>query len=363
MKRIYHHEHPFVLESGRTLAALTIVYHTYGTLNGTKDNTVWVCHALTADSDVARWWPRTVEAERFLDPAKHFVVCANILGSHYGTTGPLHTDPATGEPYFGDFPPFTIRDMVRVHMLLAEALGIRTLAALIGSSVGGFQAVEWAVMRPGFVRRLVLIATAPKASPWTIAIDETQRMAIRADASFGERRPDAGRSGLAAARAIGMLTYRGPLGYNLTQQDVSPESSAGGIPSRLRAASYQQHQGQKLCRRYDAYSYVAVLDAFDTHDVGRGRGGVAAALSRITAKTLLVGIASDLLFPPEDMRRTQAMIRGSLYREIDSPFGHDGFLVEHERLNALLTPFIGRSGESRCGSDALRSAAAGGEGS
>ncbi len=339
MKRIFRYEHPFPLETGRTLAALTIAYHTYGKLNAAKDNAVWVCHALTADSDVAVWWPHTVEAGRFLDPAKHFVVCANILGSHYGTTGPLHTDPATGAPYYGDFPPFTIRDMVRAHILLSEALGIRSLAALVGSSVGGFQAVEWAVMQPDLVRRLVLIATAPKASPWTIAIDETQRMAIRADATFGERRPDAGLAGLAAARAIGLLTYRGPRGYDLTQQDPA-ESSGSAVPAEHRAATYQQYQGEKLRRRYNAYSYVAVLDAFDTHDVGRGRGGTAAALARIRAETLLVGITTDLLFPPAEMRETQAMIQGSRYREIDSPFGHDGFLVEHERLNEILGPFI-----------------------
>lgn len=334
MIRYFDYDRPFELETGRTLPRLRIAYHTYGELNAARDNAVWVCHALTASSDVADWWPHTVEEGRFLDPARHFVVCANILGSHYGTTGPLHENPATGKPWYRDFPPFTIRDMVRAHRVLADALGIGRIAALVGSSVGGFQAVEWAVGEPERIERLVLIATSAKASPWSIAVDETQRMAIEADPTFGEERPDAGMAGLAAARAIGLLTYRGPQGYDLTQQDREE------APAVHRASTYQRYQGEKLCRRYNAYSYHAILDAFDTHDVGRGRGGVAAALARIEARTLVVGIASDIVFTPREVRALSAMIPGSRYREIDSPFGHDGFLVEHESLNELLLPFI-----------------------
>lgn len=332
--RIYLSPAPFPLETGHTLPELRIAYHTFGTLNPARDNVVWVCHALTANSDVADWWPHTVETGRFLDPARRFVVCANILGSHYGTTGPLHANPATGRPYYRDFPPFTIRDIVRAHMLLADALGIGRIDTLVGSSVGGFQAVEWAVSEPERICRLVLIATSAKASPWSIAIDETQRMALEADASFGEPRDDAGMAGLAAARAIGLLTYRGSAGYNLTQQDREEQ------PDRHRASTYQRYQGEKLCRRYNAYSYHAILGAFDTHDVGRGRGGVAAALARIAARTLVVGITTDLVFTPAEMRELHAMIPGSRYYEIDSPFGHDGFLVEHEQLNAILHPFM-----------------------
>lgn len=334
--QIYHCPAPFELEAGHTLGELHIAYHTYGTLNAARDNVVWVCHALTANSDVADWWPHTVEQGRFLDPTKHFVVCANILGSHYGTTGPLHPNPATGVPYYKNFPPFTIRDMVRVHQLLADALGIGRIDTLIGSSVGGFQAVEWAIMEPERICKLALIATAAVATPWGIAIDETQRMAIEADASFGEPRADAGMKGLAAARALGLLTYRGSLGYNLTQQDR--EESA----PLHRAASYQQYQGEKLCRRYNAYSYYAILNAFDTHDAGRGRGGVAAALAQIKARTVVVGITTDIIFTPAEMRELHGMIAGSDYHEIASPFGHDGFLVEHEQLNDILYPFVNK---------------------
>lgn len=332
----YHYPHPFPLEQGGVLPSLEIAYHTYGELSPAHDNVVWVCHALTANSEVADWWPHTVEPDRFLDPARHFVVCANILGSHYGTTGPLHTNPATGEPWYADFPKLTMCDVIRAHRLLADHLGIPKIRVLIGSSVGGFQAVEWAVSEPEFIERLVLIATAAKATPWQIAIDQTQRMAIFADQTYGQPRPDAGMAGMAAARALGLLTYRGPEGYNLTQQELDDTPRYAGF----RACTYQSYQGEKLCRRFDAYSYVAILDTFDTHDVGRGRGGVAEALKRITARTLVVGITTDLIFTPEEMRRLSAQIPDSRYLEIASAFGHDGFLVEHEQLNRMLLPFM-----------------------
>ncbi len=332
----YHHPAPFPLERGGVLPALSIAYHTYGELNSDRSNVVWVCHALTANSEVADWWPHTVETGRFLDPERHFVVCANILGSHYGTTGPLHTNPETGEPWYGEFPKLTMRDVIRAHRLLADHLGIPKIRVLIGSSVGGFQAVEWAVSEPDFIERQVLIATAAKATPWQIAIDQTQRMAIFADRTYGERRPDAGMAGMAAARALGLLTYRGPEGYNLTQQERDDLPRYEGF----RACTYQSYQGEKLCRRFDAYSYVAILDTFDTHDVGRGRGGVGEALRRITARTLVVGITTDLIFTPEEMRHLSSQIPGSSYHEIASAFGHDGFLVEHEQLNAILMPFM-----------------------
>ena len=336
--KIFESGEPFRLESGETLPGLTIAYHTFGELNADRSNCVWVCHALTANSDVADWWPGTVVEGGFLDPAKYFVVCANIIGSCYGSTGPMSVNPATGAPYYDTFPRLTIRDMATAHILLANQLGIDRVAALIGSSVGGFQALEWAVMQPERFRSVVLIATDAYASPWTVASDETQRMAIYADPTFGERRHDAGSAGLAAARAIGMMTYRGSKGYNLTQQDC--EASADN-PFRLRrAATYQRHQGQKLVNRFDAYSYMTILNAFDTHDVGRGRGGKEAALSRLTMPVQVVGITTDIIFTPEEMRSLAASIPGARYDEITSEFGHDGFLVEHDRLNAILTSFL-----------------------
>ncbi|WP_303045085.1 homoserine O-acetyltransferase family protein [Duncaniella muris] len=319
MINYYHHSEPFSLELGGQLDALRIAYHTYGTLNADKSNVIWVCHALKG---------------KFLDPADNFIICANILGSPYGTTAPLHTNPATGSPYYKDFPPYTIRDIVNAHRLLAEALGIDRIKVLVGCSVGGFQAIEWAVMEPERFERLVLMATDAIATPWTIAIDETMRMSIEADPTFGDPDPQAGRKGLAAARAIGLLSYRGYYGYNLTQKDVEE------LPEIHRASSYQQYQGEKLCRRFDAYSYYAILKAFDTHNVGRGRGGLDAALKRIKARTLVVGLETDIVFPPREMQELCSKIPGAVYGEIHSPFGHDGFLVEYNQLNNLLLPFI-----------------------
>lgn len=336
MTNFYHHKGAFPLEIGGELRDPVIAYHTYGKLNKKRDNVLWVCHALTANSDVADWFPHTVEAGACLDPTKYFVICANILGSPYGTVSPLHENPATGEPYYTDFPKVTIRDMVRAHALLANYLEIDRVKALVGCSVGGFQAIEWAVQEPWRFEKMILCATDAKATPWTIALDETQRMAIKADTTYGERRPDAGMAGLAAARAIGLISYRGPEGYNLTQQDPDDVPA----DSLRRAVTYQRHQGDKLCRRYNAYSYMVILDAFDTHDIGRGRGGVAKVLESIEIPTLVVGLTTDIVFPPDDMRRLAEQLPHGRYAQISSPFGHDGFLIETDQLNNIFIPFI-----------------------
>ena len=333
--KTFHYNKPFLLERGGKLPGLTIAYHTYGTLNPQRDNAIWVCHALTANSDVADWWPHTVESGCFLDPSRWFVVCANIIGSCYGSTGPLSLNPETGKPYYHRFPHLTIGDLARAHSLLADHLGLHHIHALVGSSVGGFQAIEWACQEPGRFNRIALIATDAKASPWTIAIDETQRMAIKADTTYGEPRPDAAMAGLAAARAIGLLTYRGPEGYNRTQQN-RPDTPEG----THRACTYQQYQGEKLCRRFNAYSYVTILDTFDTHDVGRMRGGVQKALSSIDFPAMVVGITTDMIFTTAEMRSLAAMLPQAIYKKIESPFGHDGFLVEHRQLNSILNDFL-----------------------
>ncbi len=334
--QIYRHDAPFVLESGERLEELQIAYSTYGEVNERGDNVVWVCHALTANSDVRDWWPHTVEQDKILDPAKHFIVCANILGSPYGTTAPLHTNPVTGEPYYLDFPRYTIRDVISAHRILAEWLGVGHIDTILGCSVGGFQALEWCVTEPERFTTLVLVATDAKATPWSVAVNETMRMALEGDSTFGEKRADAGREGLATARSMALLTYRGPHGYNITQQNPDIRLC------NHRAQSYQRYQGEKLCRRFDAYSYYAILNSFDTHDIGRGRGGTDEALKLITAKTHVVGITTDILFPPEDMKILTSKISGAKYYEIESLFGHDGFLVEHEQFNALLHPIMDR---------------------
>lgn len=336
MAQVYHHSKPITLESGAVLAEVDITYDTFGALNDAKDNVIWVCHALTANSDVADWWPHTVEEGRFLDPTRYFIVCANFLGSHYGTTSPLSINPDTGEKYYYDFPQITVRDMVKCHQLLAKHLGIERVKLLIGSSIGGFQCMEWAISEPKFMESVALIATTTCTEPWAAAFNESQRMAIRTDSSWGERRDDAGIDGMAVARSIALISYRGGAAYNATQQDENPTEAS----FTRRAHSYQQYQGEKLRRRFNALSYYRLSEAVDSHNIARGRGSIAEALSKIEARALVVAISSDILFPPEAHTPMREHIRDVEYHLIESEFGHDGFLVEHEKLNTIIQNFI-----------------------
>ena len=337
MSYVYHHTEAIRLESGAVLPSVDITYDTFGTLNAAKDNVIWVCHALTANSDVADWWPHTVEEGRFLDPTRYFIICANFLGSHYGTTGPLSINPETGEKWYGDFPWVTVRDMAECHRRLAEHLGIKRVKLLIGSSIGGFQCLEMSLANPDLAENLVLIATGANTTPWISAFNESQRWILENDPTYGERRDDAGEAGMAAARSVALLSYRGGPAYCLTQQDN--EEMKDDLFKR-RVHSYQRYQGEKLRRRFNAYSYASVSYAVDSHDIGRGRGGVVEALKAIKSRTFVVGITSDILFTEVENRYLADNIKGSTYHLIDSSFGHDGFLVEAESLNRLILEFI-----------------------
>ena len=336
MAQVYHHGEAITLESGAVLAEVDITYDTFGTLNAAKDNVIWVCHALTANSDVADWWPHTVEEGRFLDPTRYFIVCANFLGSHYGTTSPLSVNPTTGKKYYYDFPQITVRDMVKCHQLLAKHLGIERVKLLIGSSIGGFQCMEWAISEPKFMESVALIATTTCTEPWAAAFNESQRMAIRTDKTWGELRDDAGIDGMAVARSIALISYRGGAAYNATQQDENPTEAS----FTRRAHSSQPYQGEKLRRRFNAISYYRLSEAVDSHNIARGRGSIAEALSKIEARALVVAISSDILFPPEAHVPLREHIRDVEYHLIESEFGHDGFLVEHEKLNTIIQNFI-----------------------
>lgn len=338
MPQVYHHTTPITLESGAILPELDIVYDTFGELNEAKDNVIWVCHALTANSDVADWWPHTVERGKFLDPERYFIICANFLGSHYGTTSPLSVNPTTGEKYYYDFPRISVRDMVQCHKILAKALGIERVKLLIGSSIGGFQCMEWAIQEPQFMERLALIATTCCSEPWAAAFNESQRMAIRLDPTWGQRRDDAGNDGMAVARSIALISYRGGAAYNATQQEADPTEAS----FERRAHSYQQYQGEKLRRRFNAMSYYRLSEAVDSHNIARGRGSIAQALGRIEARTLIVAISSDILFPPEAHIPMREHIASNEYHLIESSFGHDGFLVEHEKLNTIIENFMNK---------------------
>ncbi len=332
---IFKYNKPFELESGKQLKELQIGYNTYGKLNKNADNVVWVCHALTANSDVFDWWKGLFGDKDYFNPEDYFIVCANILGSHYGTTCPLSTNPVTGQPYYLSFPEFTVRDMVKAHTLLADNLGINDIEILLGGSLGGQQAVEWAITQPERIKNLILIASNAKHSPWGIAFNESQRLAISADRTFYSNSPDGGQKGLKAARSIALLSYRNYKTYSVTQQE-----DEDSVTDSFKAASYQNYQGQKLVNRYNAYSYWYLSKSMDSHNVGRGRHGVEKALSLVKARTLVIGIKSDVLFPIEEQQYLFQHIPKAVFAELESFYGHDGFLIETEPLTKIMTSFF-----------------------
>lgn len=326
---------PFLLENGASLPELTIAYHTWGTLNAKGDNAIWICHALTANADAKEWWPNLVGPGLAFDTDRYFVVCANLLGSCYGTTGPSSINPATGIPYFHQFPFITIRDMVKAHDLLRTHLGIKRLHLLAGGSMGGYQALEWSVMNPTLVEHLFLITTSARESAWGIAIHTAQRMAIETDPTWKEGKLSDGRNGIKVARAIGMLTYRSYESFVKTQTDTNNEKV-----DEFMASSYIRYQGEKLANRFSAYSYWTLSKAMDSHNLARDRGSLPAVLGQIQAKALVVGIRSDLLCPLQELEFLASHIPGATFQAIDSLYGHDGFLVETDAITHHLSQWI-----------------------
>jgi len=331
----FEYKQPFKLESGKQLQALEIGFHTYGKLNKAKDNVVWVCHALTANSDVFDWWKGLFGDNDHFNPGEYFIVCANILGSNYGTTNPLSINPVTGLPYYLAFPQVSVRDMVKAHQLLAEHLEIKDINIIIGGSLGGQQALEWSIMEPERIKNLILIATNARHSPWGIAFNESQRLAIASDRTFYANQPDGGAKGMKAARSIALLSYRGYKTYSITQQEENDKKV-----DEFKASSYQNYQGDKLVKRFNAYSYWHLSKVMDSHNIGRGRQSVEKALSLIKAKTLVIGIKSDLLFPIEEQQYLFRHIPKAAFAELDSFYGHDGFLIETELLTNVITSFF-----------------------
>ena len=265
--RIFRSGEPLLLESGQQLPGFEIAFQSWGKLNSEKNNVIWICHALTANSDAASWWPGMIGKGAVFDPEKHFIICANVLGSCYGSTYALSRHLATGKPYYYDFPAITIRDIIRGFIALRKHLGIDQIHLLIGGSLGGQQVLEWAVMEPDVFAYCVPIATNAFHSPWGIAFNESQRMAIAADDSWGKEEATAGLEGMKAARAMALLSYRNYQTYQKTQAEESEEK-----PTVYRAVSYQQYQGEKLAKRFDAFAYWTLSQVMDSHQLGRERG-------------------------------------------------------------------------------------------
>jgi homoserine O-acetyltransferase/O-succinyltransferase len=403
--QIFRHPDAFTLESGRVLQGYHLAYHTYGMLSPDRDNTVWVFHALTANSDPEAWWPGLVGPGCFIDPAQYFIVCVNMPGSCYGSIGPLEEMPGLGRLFYHDFPFFTIRDMVRAYRPLRDALGIRRIKIGIGGSMGGQQLLEWAIDEPDGFEYIFPIATNAWQSAWGKAFNESQRWCIEADPSWKEESPSAGVEGMKIARSVALLSYRSYHTYDLFQSDEDP-----GVISDHKASSYQHYQGEKLARRFNAFSYYQLSRSMDSHHVGRhaasaGASGIPAApgavprtpdasratgapsaanasaapanpripaipdayrspatpgppgsvedhdaaaaglraakaLARIRAKTLVIGLKSDLLFPLTEQQFLARHIPWARFIAIDSVYGHDGFLLEAEAIGRAAKEFL-----------------------
>jgi homoserine O-acetyltransferase len=340
-----------MLESGTTLPSVQVAYETWGTHRRTADggsNAVLVEHALTGDSHVhgapgpghptPGWWDAVVGPGRALDTDRFFVVAPNQLGGCQGTTGPASLDP-DGLPWGGSFPALTVRDQVAAEVAFADHLGIDRWHGVVGGSAGGMRALEWAVEHPERVERLLLLATSAAASAEQIALSRTQIAAIQGDpAWFGGDYydgPHGPLAGLDVARRIAHIAYRSEA--ELEQRfgrDVQPDG-------RWAVDSYLQHHGAKLVSRFDAGSYVVLSSAMDSHDVGRGRGGLGDALARVTARTLVAGIDSDRLYPLHQQQELADLIpTADALRVVESPHGHDGFLVEADQVGAVLRDLL-----------------------
>lgn len=321
MSKNYIFPKPFTLESGKELQDLNLCYHSYGELNEAGDNVIWVFHALSANSDVLEWWDGLFGLGKCYDPQRYFIICVNAIGSPYGSTKPRDLS----------FPQFTVRDLAKAYQELAKSLNINKIHSLIGASFGGFQAMEFAYSFEGTVSNLILLATSAKESAWGIASHEAQRLALQSDESFGTEH--GGFAGMKAARSSAMLMYRTADTFIETQSDADEKTD------NFKAASYIQYQGEKFVKRFNALSYFYLTKCLDSHDIGRGRGGVQKALSRLDIPALVIGISSDALVPTRFQKEIAEALPQGQYKEIDSKYGHDGFLVETEQIAEVIGRF------------------------
>ncbi|MCY7310855.1 MAG: homoserine O-acetyltransferase [Chitinophagaceae bacterium] len=335
MTETFLYKQSFKLESGIALPQLHLAYTTYGQLNEIKDNVVWVFHALTANSDAAEWWPGLVGKGKLFDPAESFIICVNMPGSCYGSTGPLDNNPETGESYYHHFPFFTTRDMIRSYQLLKESLGITKIKIGAGGSMGGQQLVEWAIEEPALFETIIPLATNAFHSPWGIGFNASQRLPIEADETWKQTNPQAGLNGMKAARSLALLSYRNYQTYQLSQSETTIDKI-----NYFKSESYQRYQGEKLANRFNAFSYYFLSKSMDAHHVGRNRINTIAALQQIKAKTLVISISSDILFPPAEQQFLAEHIPGANYKAITSDYGHDGFLLEFEQIATATREFL-----------------------
>ncbi len=332
---IFNSESSLTLESGYVIPKYHLAYTTYGKINNAKDNVVWIFHALTANSNAEEWWPGLVGNGKLFDPEKYFIICVNMPGSCYGSIGPLDKNPDTGEIYYHDFPFFTPRDMIRSYQPLKEFLGIEKIKIGIGGSMGGQQLLEWAIEEPDLFENIFPIGTNARHSAWGIAFNASQRMCIEADNTWKENKPDAGIEGMKAARSIALISYRHYETYQASQSEYHIDKI-----ENYKSESYQKYQGEKLGKRFNAFSYYFLSKGMDAQNVGRGRGGAENALQKIKAKTTTIGITTDILFPVIEQLFIADNIPGAQFTAINSLYGHDGFLLEYEQIQRIIKGFL-----------------------
>ena len=360
----------FALDGGGSLADVVVAYETWGALDDDASNAVLVCHAWTGDSHAvgpsgpghptSGWWDGMVGPGCPIDTDTHYVVCANVLGGCQGSTGPASNDPTTGRPYGSRFPVVTVRDMVRVQAALADHLGVSRWASVVGGSMGGMQALEWAITYPQRVRSVIAVATCAQSTAQQIAWGAVGRRAIALDprwrgGDYYDAEPgDGPHEGLTTARMLAQVTFRtdevftSRFGRLLAPGDRLPAERSFDLWQRFEVERYLDHHGTKLVRRFDANSYLVIGKALDLHDVGRGRGGLEVAMRRIVAPVLSIGVSSDVLYPTYQQRQIDALVGchdadapvRSRYVEVESPQGHDGFLIEADQVGPPIAEFM-----------------------
>ena len=333
----------FRLESGAVLDDIDIAYRTWGSIENAPDRAILICHALTGSADVEAWWPGIIGEGKAFDPRHDFVICANILGSCYGTTGPANLKPCGTERYRADFPRVSVRDMVELQRELLDALGVERLKLVTGPSLGGMQALEWAASYPERVGSVVPIGVGGRHSAWCIGVSEAQRAAIKADPRFrngyyGDDAPP--EDGLAAARMMAVCTYRS---WDSFDERFGRETRAEG---GYQVQSYLRHQGRKINDRFDANTYITLTHAMHTHDLARGRGDYLDVLASIGQPALVVSVSTDTLYPPQEQQLLAEQLPNARYEVLESAHGHDGFLIETEQLGKLVTEFRLRGWQS-----------------
>jgi len=364
---IFKSKESFIFESGASIPEIEIAYETYGELNEDRSNAILVCHALTGSAHVtgaARypdfmiqhtpllksingqtpgWWQELIGPGKVYDTNKYFIISSNVIGSCYGSSGPLSINPVTGSKYGPDFPQVTVRDMVKAQKLLLDHLDVDQLLLATGGSLGGMQVLEWALTFPGNVKAVIPIATSAQHSDWAISLNHLARQAIINDPQYNDGHYSSPpEKGLSLARKVGMISYRTDQNFNNrfgyerkgTQKEIFDASNI------FQVESYLNYQGKKLVGRFDANTFINLSNAMDLHDISRGRGTLQDALGMISQPTLCIGIDSDILYPAREQKKIAAGIHGARYAEIESVYGHDAFLIEFEKMDAIITPFL-----------------------